>query len=225
MIPNAVDESEFAAGDGGASARRRHGLERNTIVGYVGAINRWRRLDLLVDAFARVAPSFPAVHLLVVGDGPDRGAAARQAGALGIADRVCFAGAVPHEQVASYIAAFDVAVLPHSNVYGSPMKLFEYMAAGRSVVAPRLPPIVPVLGDSGEGEVGVVFTSLDAGGLSSALAALLGDKDLRDRLGGAARARARREYVWSRHGILVEDLAERLGADRAPAPTRLGGVA
>ncbi len=212
VIPNAVDDAAFGgAGADGAAVRARLGLDGKVVIGYVGAINHWRRLDLLLDAFADLSPRHPAAHLLLIGEGPDRAAIAEAARARGLADRVTFTGKVPHAHVAAHLAAIDVAVIPHSNAYGSPMKLFEYMAAGRLVVAPWLPPIVSVLGD---GDGGVLFPPLDRTGLHDALDGLLGDPERRARLGARAREKVLAEYVWRRHAETIVALSSRLGAAR-----------
>src|SRR5207253_8092368 len=84
--------------------------------------------------FARLAANDQDVSLLLVGDGPGRRAAQEKAAALGVASHVVSTGAVMHERIPDLLAAMDVAVAPfvwkEDHLYGSPMKLFEYMAAG-----------------------------------------------------------------------------------------------
>jgi glycosyltransferase involved in cell wall biosynthesis len=210
VVPNAVDDRVFLQLPAREAAASRLGLARKQVIGYVGALNHWRRLDLLIDAFAQIAPAHPAAHLLIVGDGPDRGAIAEAVRGRGLGDRVTFAGKVPHHDVAMHLAAMDVAVIPHSNDYGSPMKLFEYMAAGLVVVAPWLPPIASVIGQD---DGGVLFPPLDAGALAEALDALMADPAECVRLGQLAREHALHRYVWRRHAETVlritADLQER----------------
>lgn len=207
VIPNAVDEAAFRALPDGAPLRRQLGLDGKVAIGYVGAINFWRRLDLLVNAFAAVAARHPAAHLVLIGDGPDRDGVAELARSLGLAERVTFTGKVPHADIPAHLAALDVAVIPHSNTYGSPMKLFEYMAAGKLVVAPWLPPIVSVVGEE---DGGVLFPPLDQAGLEAALDGLLADADRRARLGARAREKVLSQYVWQRHAQTILDLYDGL---------------
>lgn len=196
VIPNAVDDAAFARLPDGAAARRDLGLGGKTVVGYVGALNQWRRLDLLVAAFAALAPRHPDAHLLVVGDGPDRAALEAELLRRGLAARATFTGSVAHAEVPRCLAAIDIAVIPHSNDYGSPMKLFECMAAGKAVVAPWLPPIVSVIGDD---DGGILFAPLDGGALAAALDGLLADPARRARVGARAREKALGRYAWRRH--------------------------
>jgi glycosyltransferase involved in cell wall biosynthesis len=200
VVPNAVDDAAFRALPDSAAARARLGLDGREVVGYVGAVNHWRRLDLLIDAFAAIAARRPAAHLLVIGEGPDRGAIESQLAGLGLAARATFTGRIAHAAIAEHLAAIDVAVIPHSNAYGSPMKLFEYMAAGRAVVAPWLPPIVSVVGDD---DGGLLFPPLDGAALGRAVESLLADPARRGRVGARAREKALAGYVWRHHAETV----------------------
>ena len=209
VMPNAVDEERFAALPDARALRASLGLGSQLVVGYIGALNHWRRLDLLLDAFAALAERHPHACLLLVGDGPDRAALLERARALGLSARVHWVGQVAHTAVLDHLCVCDVAVLPHSNDYGSPMKLFEYMAAGLPVVAPALAPIAQVV-DQGEA---LLFTPLDGDGLRSALDRLLQDGDERRRIGARAREKVLQHYVWRRH---VEKIV-RIGEERAEA--------
>jgi glycosyltransferase involved in cell wall biosynthesis len=196
VIPNAVDDQAFGAAVDGAGVRKKLNLEDSVVVGYVGAINFWRRLDLLVQSFATLAEKHPRARLVLIGEGPDREGVAELAKKLNVAERVHFTGKIAHAEIPAHLAALDIAVIPHSNTYGSPMKLFEYMAAGRTVLAPWLPPIVSVIGrDDG----GVLFPPLDQAGLTRALDSVLGDEALRTQLGRRAREKVMEGYVWRRH--------------------------
>lgn len=201
VIPNAVDDIAFATGDD--SVRGALGLSDKISIGYVGAMNHWRRLDLLIEAFAKLATKHSRAHLLLIGEGPDREAITRRVAEFGLAARVTFTGKVSHAQIPAHLSALDIAVIPHSNTYGSPMKLFEYMAAGRAVVAPWLPPIVSVIGQN---DGGILFAPLDGAGLERALDLLLSDSDRRIALGQRAREKVMAEYVWKRHAQTVLDI-------------------
>jgi glycosyltransferase involved in cell wall biosynthesis len=210
VIPNAVDDDAFTAAPA-TGLRARLGLDGKVVIGYVGAFNHWRRLDLLVAAFAAVAARHPSAHLVLIGDGPDKSAIADQARRLGVDGRVSFTGKVPHAEIPAHLDAIDIAVIPHSNTYGSPMKLFEYMAAGKLVVAPWLPPIVSVIG---EDDGGVLFPPLDAAGLERALDGLCSDGERRARLGARAREKVLAGYVWRRHAATILAIHASLGEAR-----------
>jgi glycosyltransferase involved in cell wall biosynthesis len=203
VIPNAVDAATFTTVRNGAAIRARHGLDGKITVGYVGAINFWRRVDLLVHAFARLSAKHPRAHLVLTGEGPDREGVADLARSLGLENRVTFTGKVPHGEIPDHLAALDIAVIPHSNTYGSPMKLFEYMAAGCTVLAPWLPPIVSIIGQD---DGGVLFPPLDEHGLTRALDDVLADQPKRIALGARAREKALSRYVWKQHAETILDI-------------------
>jgi glycosyltransferase involved in cell wall biosynthesis len=138
LLPNGVDPELFHSGHDGASIRRRHGLEGGFVAGFCGSLKPWHGVHVLLDAVARAAEQVAGLRLLIVGDGPEREFLAERARALGIGGRVRFTGAVPHDSVAEHLAACDALVAPYVSMdsfYFSPLKLAEYVASGRWVVA------------------------------------------------------------------------------------------
>lgn len=107
-----------------------------------------------------------------------------------------FAGLVSRTEAARYMAAADVLVSPHANVHrfiGSPIKLFEYMAAGKAIVASRVAQIEQVLRD---GETALLVEPENSQAMADALERLCADPELRLRLGQAARQEARERHSW-----------------------------
>jgi len=134
------------------------------------------------------------VVFTVVGEGPARPGLEALAAALGVAERVRFAGLVAPAAVPATVAGFDIAVQPRVVDYASPLKIFDYMAAGRAIVAPDQPNIREVLE---HGRTALLFDPVRPGALWDALATLLADPGLRQRLGAAARAELeRRDFTW-----------------------------
>ncbi len=137
----------------------------------------------------------PRLDLVVVGDGPARPALEQQAASLGIADRVRFTGLAAHEDVPRLVAGFDIALQPRAVAYASPLKIFDYMAAGRAIVAPDQPNIREILTD---GDTALLFDPASPDAVWRAVLRLAGDVALRTRLGTAARAEIeRRRYTWA----------------------------
>ena len=163
------------------------------MLGFVGFVREWHGLDAVIAAMAAERDG-PRLRLVVVGDGPARPALEQQAAALGLADRVTFTGLQPREAIPGLVAGFDIALQPLVVSYASPLKIFEYMAAGRAIVAPDQPNIREVLRD---GETAVLFDPSEAGAMWRAIQRLAGDAALRRRMGDAARDEiARRDYTW-----------------------------
>lgn len=211
VTPNAVDVERFDADRiSGAEVRAKYGLEGKTVIGFAGSFTKWHGLDLLIHAAAGLMGEFPDLHLLLVGDGARRQASEELAEELGIADRVTFTGKVPHAEMPQHMAAMDLGVMPASNVYGSPMKVFEYMAMGKPAVAPRYRPLEEAIVD---GEDGLLFAPNDGDSLRGCLHTLVADPAFRTRLGEAARNKVQNRHQWVHNAQAVTELAQ---ADRSP---------
>src|SRR5690606_7095436 len=201
VIPNAADPEKLdPARHAGAPVRP--GYE-GRIVGFVGGFYPWHGLDLLVRAFRTVAARVPDARLVLIGDGPMRPAITSLVSDLGLSDKVVMPGQIPHGALHAHISFFDVGVMPDSNVYGSPMKVFEYMAMGKPVVVPDYPPLRDVVADGAEGRI---FPPGDASALSECLEQLLADSALRELMGRRARAKIVSTHNWHNNAKMVASL-------------------
>ena len=198
VIPNGIDPTRFA------SLRPRPAAPDPVVLGFVGFVRDWHGLDTVITGMA--ADQAARLELMIVGDGPAVPALRAQAETLCIADRVRFAGLVAHEAIPAVVAGFDIALQPRVVAYASPLKLFEYMAAGKPIIAPDQPNIREVLVD---GETALLFDAGDPAAMWLAVRRLLEDRDLRARLGAAAReVIVQRDYTW--RGNAVRALARTL---------------
>ena len=173
------------------------------LVAYAGHLYPWKGVDVLIRALNRL----PGLHGVIVGGvsgEPDLDRARTLALDLGVGDRVRFTGQVDPSHVASLLAEATILVLPTvatpSAVYTSPLKLFEYFAAGKAVVASDLPPIREVVRD---GDNGLLFPAGDADALAAAIRRLLDDETLAASLGRRAFANAE-QYSWRRRAERLE---------------------
>jgi glycosyltransferase involved in cell wall biosynthesis len=186
VVPNGVE----TAGDGGPPRPLPVPFDR-FVLG-LGRIVAKKGFDLLVEAFARLAPQRPGLGLVLAGDGPGRAGLAAQAARLGIADRVHLPGKLGRAEIAWAMGAADVFVLP-SRVEPFGIVVLEALRAGRPVVASAR---------GGAGEIvrhereGLLADPLDGAQLAGAIARLLDDRDLARRLAEAGRQRVAR-FDWS----------------------------
>ena len=128
---------EWMGGGDGTGLRERHGLGQRPVILYTGVLDRFQRLELLLQATALVATRYPSVRLLVVSTLPQAQyaeALRAEAVRLGIADRVVITEPQPLEAVRDILHVADVAVVPRPAMPGVPIKLLNYMAAGRPAV-------------------------------------------------------------------------------------------
>jgi glycosyltransferase involved in cell wall biosynthesis len=203
--PNGVDPRRFEAADGEAT-RARLGLPKDAVViGFTGTFGVWHGIPTLAETIPKVLAKRPKVRFLLVGDGPLRGL-------IEPSVNVVMTGLVPHDEIPTYLAATDILLSPHGKqvdggeFFGSPTKLFEYMAAGRAIAASSVGQIAEVLCD---GETALLVPPEDAEALCQAIVRLVDDACLRQRLGEAAKQKAIHEHTWRQN---AERLLVSLGA-------------
>lgn len=190
VVPNGVDTEFIRPEDPGAQ-------DEGFTIGFVGTLKPWHGVEVLLEAFARLVRADGTTRLRVVGDGPQREALAEQALRLGIRERVDLVGAVAPEDMPAELAAMDVAVAPYPELpdfYFSPLKIYEYLAAGIPVVASDIGPCATILDDGG---LGVLVTPGDPTELAAVLAGLRSDGNLRTELGRGGRQAAVARHDWS----------------------------
>ncbi|HKA58327.1 MAG TPA: glycosyltransferase family 4 protein [Gemmatimonadales bacterium] len=215
LVPNGVDPERFRPDVPPAMPAP----PGTFTVGFVGSMKRWHGLHRLIDAFALLHERVSASRLLMVGDGPEQAEAqadlARRAG--GLAEAAHFTGSAAARDVPALLTSMDAAVAPYPDAKGfyfSPLKVYEYLASGRAVVASRVGQVAAMI----EHEVnGLLCPPGDAAALAAALERLHGDPPLRARLGQAARASALEHQSWEARAATIMVLAR-----VAPAQRRSG---
>jgi glycosyltransferase involved in cell wall biosynthesis len=207
ITPNGVDMEKFRPHNT-SEARTRLGLGQSLDLGFVGHIREWHGLDGVIDVLPR--PALAHAHLLIVGDGPTRPLLENRARRLGVLERVHFTGTMARELLPELTSCIDIALQPNVTVYASPLKLFEYMAAARAIVAPASPNIREILED---GVDGVLFTPGSTEAMAQAIERLAGDAALREKLGqAAARKIAARNLTWRGNAERVISVIRKLRA-------------
>jgi glycosyltransferase involved in cell wall biosynthesis len=211
LNPNAVDVEVFRPGVGGAALRRDLGIENTDLVaGFVGTFGPWHGVVELAQAIKSIPASVP-VRFLLVGSGSLHGEVERLLSAEREHGRVIFTGAVAHERVPALLDACDILVAPHvpladgSEFFGSPTKIFEYMAMGKAIVASRLGQIGEVLSD---GETALLVQPGNIAELSAALVRVAEMPELRARLGANAREAAVKSHTWGHNARRVLEAYE-----------------
>lgn len=190
VVPNGVDPEAYLAVDR-TTARHRLGFGDEIVVGFLGSFQPWHRVQLLLEALGRSSSS--RLHLLLIGDGPERGRVQARAEELGLHDRITWPGPLFGPDLAAALVACDIGALPASNDYGQPMKLLDYAAAGLAIVAPDLPPVRDMI----EPDVtGLLIPAEDPAAMARALSTLADAPVARARLGRTARDRLAVRTTW-----------------------------
>jgi glycosyltransferase involved in cell wall biosynthesis len=196
VIGNGADPRRYGADAvaGAAAVRARLQLPGSAFVlGFVGYVRPWHRLDLMLQAMA--SPPLAAVHLLLIGRGPALPALQQEAQRLGIAARLHAVGDVDAAALPAHQLACDAALIPAINPYASPLKLFDALAAGVPVLAPDQPNLRETITS---GTNGLLFAPGDGAALAAGVQALAADAALRQRLGAAGRASLERQrWTWT----------------------------
>jgi glycosyltransferase involved in cell wall biosynthesis len=216
--PNAVDPDYFYPGRGRASGRKQLAVHADEVlVGFVGSFSFWHGIEVLQQAIVKLLSSGPPCPLrfVLIGDGLLHGEMRTALAAYEATGGVIFTGPLPRDKVAEYLDASDILVSPHvpmpdgSKFFGSPTKLFEYMAMGKSIVASRLDQIAEVLEHD---QTGWLVTPGEVDELAEAILRLARDPMKRAALGSAARRAAVERHCWSHNvACALSDLAPETG--------------
>jgi glycosyltransferase involved in cell wall biosynthesis len=196
VTSNGVDLTRFSEVAALSRSQLPKTFKSGPVLGFVGYVRAWHGLPQIVDLLARDSELANA-NLLIVGDGPGTADLVKRAETLGVRGRVHIAGLVERDALAAYISAFDVALQPEVTPYASPLKLFEYMALRRAIVAPDAPNIREILTDDVDA---LLFEPNNPESLAQGVRALALDPALRLRLGTAAGDTILNEDIsWARN--------------------------
>lgn len=200
ILPNPIDLSALPVPKPGP-VRERLGLKDRFVMGFIGRLAPEKSLDVVLRAAAMVMAQVPNAHFLMVGSGAETKPLQALARELGVTDRVTFAGAVPHSDVAHYQAALDV-FMTASMSETQPLSYTEAMAVGTPLVAVRAPGAQDMV-DHGENGL---LSSPESGpeGLAQQVMALHDQADLRERIIRTARERVQRYDISAVTDKLLE---------------------
>ena len=220
LIENAPGSGDTPVDGSGAAVRRSLGIDEGTpVVLYTGTFEAYQGLDLLFASMRTVMASRPGVRLVLAGGRPDQIEAARgQAAAAGIGGAVLFAGQRPAEEIPAFLDAADVLVSPRSLGTNTPLKIYQYLRAGRPIVATRLLTHTQVLDDE------VAFlTEAAPEAFGAGILAAIADPERARAVGARARHLADTKYSYEAYLSRTREACAHLFRDRAPQMA--GGVA
>jgi glycosyltransferase involved in cell wall biosynthesis len=196
---NGVDARRFSGDIDGAPVREKLGLDGHCVVGFAGIYGPWHGVEHLARAIKYVAARDRNVRFMFVGDKRLKEVVQDIAVKDEVAPRIVLVDAVPHDRMPFYLAACDILCSPHVNMadgsrfFGSPVKLFEYMAMAKPIVASAVEQLSHVLQHR---RSAILVQAGDAEAIAQAILGLVEDKGLRDHLGQEARERCLRHFTW-----------------------------
>lgn len=183
LVPNGVNTKTFK----NPEKPNLNGIDNKFIVGFVGSLKKWHGVSMLIDSFEIFLKNNPKSVLLIVGDSKERKHLEERINSKGLADSIILTGSVQHCEIPGYLSIMDISVAPYldqENFYFSPLKIYEYMAAGLPVLASDLKQIRTIIKDL---ENGKLFTPGDVNSLSENLQFLKDNPDICQRLGKEGR--------------------------------------
>jgi glycosyltransferase involved in cell wall biosynthesis len=221
--PNAVDPDYFFPGRGGDAGRRELSVKPDEVlIGFVGSFSLWHGIEILQQAIVVLLSDERPCRLrfVLMGDGLLHGEMRAALATYEVTGDVIFTGPLTRDKVAEYLDASDILVSPHipmpdgSRFFGSPTKLFEYMAMGKAIVASRLEQLAEVLEHD---RTAWLVTPGDVNELAEAILRLALDPAKREVLGAAARCDAVERHSWARNvSWALSDMAPQTGDSLEP---------
>lgn len=194
-LPNAVDEDKFNVSmETIEKVKNDLGWKDCVVIGFAGSIFPWHGVERLIHAFHEVFQKHKSARLLIAGGGESLSDLISLAADLQLKDYIKFTGNIPPEKMQETIAAMDIAVMANSNWYGSPVKIFEYGASGKPMIAPDNGPVREIITD---GLDGILIKEKDS--LSEVLEKLINDPNLRRALGNQIKTKINRQFTWKIH--------------------------
>jgi len=207
VIPNGTDTDRFHPLDRD-TCRQRLGIDLTIrVVGFVGTFVPHQGLSDLVSSARLTLEKSPDVNFLLVGDGPMRNEIVHMVEAMGLMDYFLFPGAVPQEKVVFFINAMDVCVAPftrsrNERIGLSPLKIYDYMACGKPIVASDIKGVGDLLRKN---DIGLAVTPEDPASLAKAVLLALDDQNLASRCLQRAPAIIKKSFTWQ---ITAQKVAE-----------------
>lgn len=190
VLPNGVDLDLFAS-------CRPAGADEPFTIGFAGSLKPWHGLEVLLEAYRLLTAQSPDYRLLVVGDGPLREYIERETVSERLRGLVQITGALDKRRIPEALGRMHVAVAPYTPMdefYFSPLKIYEYMAAGCAIVASRIGQVADVLS---EGQTGLFAEPGNPAELARQISRLREDIPLRESLGRSARREAFACHSWT----------------------------
>jgi glycosyltransferase involved in cell wall biosynthesis len=211
VISNGVDEKKINPCISSERIKMKYNLQGNKVFGFVGSFHYWHGVEQLQSLLLDILLNYDNTMFLMVGDGPLKQNMEHFIKKNKIKDKVILTGYVEYNKIPLYLAAMDIVLAPypkHQIFYFSPIKLFEYMAAGKSVLASSIGQIKEIIED---GVNGILFEAGNYDDLLEKSILLLKDNSIREKIGRAARKTIEKNYSWRHtaeklHRVIEHDI-------------------
>ncbi len=203
VIPNCINPEAWSVEDKMKNSSQETASGQFT-VGFVGSLFSYHGVHLLIEAFAIFIKTNANARLIVVGDGAIKEALVKQAESSLPEGSFMFTGKVPHKDALRFIERFTVAVMPASNWYGSPVKIFEYGLLGKTIIAPDNGPVRDVMNPDVDG----FLVNPDAKDIAEKLEFVVNNQEEANKRAVHFRDKILSQYTWKKQAeTILRDLS------------------
>lgn len=206
VYPNGIDPTHYNPTIDGTTIKKQLNISNKKVIGFIGSFGQWHGVVELAKAIIKFFDKYPnlnnKISFLLIGNGLLYPKVAELINASKYKANVILTGTIPQEIAPQYLAACDILVSPHvpnadgTKFFGSPTKLFEYMAMGKGIIASDLEQIGEILKHE---ETALLVTPKDIEALADAMFRLINDDELNAKLGKNAVLEALKKYTWNIH--------------------------
>ena len=214
VIPNAADEKKYQPTYRNGSIAKNYKLNGSVVLGFIGSFHYWHGVENLILIINRILSAEKGVKFLLVGAGGAKEGEIRNfVERNGYQDNVIFTGSVPHNKIGQYISVMDIVLAPYPGLeffYFSPMKVYEYMASGKAIVASNIGQIGEIIRN---GDNGLLYDPDDIESMIDGICQLLKNTKLRQILGQNARNSIDEEHNWNNRAKQLEILCRNVWSE------------
>ena len=204
--PNGIDASKYNPQIKCDDVKQKYNLENKIVIGFIGTFGQWHGAENIALAFGRLLKKYSEyknkTKLFMIGDGVRMPIVKKHILEFGLQENVVLTGLIPQEQGAKFLSTCDIlinATVPNpdgSEFFGSPTKLFEYMAMGKAIICSDMAQMSEILA---HGKTAYMVEPGNIAELATAMKELVDDGELRQCLGDSARAEVVQKYTWDKH--------------------------
>ncbi|HPR87835.1 MAG TPA: glycosyltransferase family 4 protein [bacterium] len=211
VVCNGADADKFSPQPAARALADRFGLNGGPVLGFIGSMSAWHGIDNLLRIVQAIVAKYPQTRFLLVGSGGGQEKPIRRyLEKHGLTRHVIQTGYVAHAEIPDYLQLMDVVLAPYPNLpffYYSPVKVFEYMAAGKAVVTTRIGQLARIIRDGWDG---VLCPPNDLEAFISAISGLLEDPEIAREMGRHARESIIQQHTWKHKALAYEKICQQV---------------
>ncbi len=203
VMPNGVNARLFYPLGMKREYKSKHKIQAEILLGFIGAVRRWHKMDQLIEILHEIGLDKYHAKMLVIGECSFMDELKSHAKSLGEENNILFLGRLPHNKMPEYLEMIDIAISPFAVKHSSPMKILEYMAMEKCVIAPDMENIRDIIKPD---KTGLLFRADDAIDLKNRLLQCLDNADLRLNIAKAGYHDVTANFSWMKNAKWVIEI-------------------